>query len=429
MKSACVLLYFFVCVVLFPSIAESKTWALLTAGSNTWGNYRHQADICHAYQILHRNGIPDENIVVMMYDDIAHSNYNPTPGKVINKPKGPDVYHGVPKDYTGADVTPKTFMNVLKGNKDALNGVGSGKVIDSGPDDHVFVYFADHGAPGLLAFPDVAPVLTKKELLHTLKFMNEKKKYKQMVLYIEACESGSMFSNGGLPDNINIFATTAANPHESSYATYYDDKRETYLGDLYSIAWMENSDKSNLTKETLQQQFQKVKARTNLSHVQEYGQMDISPEPVIDYQGEGTGSWLPAKDTTEYPTTDAVPAPEVPAAILEHRLEKATSQKEKMTIEMELMSLLRERQKVRQTVERIAEMATHDEGQRFRVLEGTSGKVTQLDCHHEVVHAFSDTCFALGKSDAALRHVYVLANMCEENIPVPQILSAIKEAC
>lgn len=26
-------------------------WALLIAGSNGWGNYRHQADVCHAYQV------------------------------------------------------------------------------------------------------------------------------------------------------------------------------------------------------------------------------------------------------------------------------------------------------------------------------------------------------------------------------------------
>ena len=58
---------------------------------------------------------------------------------------------------------------------------------------------------------------------------------------------------------------------------------------------------------------------------------------------------------------------------------------------------LQERQRVRQTVERIAEMATHDEGQRFRVLEDTTGKVTELDCHKEVVHAFSEKCFPLGK--------------------------------
>lgn len=32
-----------------------------------------QADACHAYQIVHKNGIPDEQIVVMMYDDLAEN--------------------------------------------------------------------------------------------------------------------------------------------------------------------------------------------------------------------------------------------------------------------------------------------------------------------------------------------------------------------
>lgn len=32
-----------------------------------------KADVCHAYQIVHKNGIPDEQIVVMMYDDLAEN--------------------------------------------------------------------------------------------------------------------------------------------------------------------------------------------------------------------------------------------------------------------------------------------------------------------------------------------------------------------
>ena len=32
-----------------------------------------QADVCHAYQILHAHGVPDDHIVVMMYDDIANN--------------------------------------------------------------------------------------------------------------------------------------------------------------------------------------------------------------------------------------------------------------------------------------------------------------------------------------------------------------------
>lgn len=53
--------------------------------------------MCHAYQILKRGGLKDENIVVMMYDDIAKSELNPRKGIIINHPQGQDVYAGVPK--------------------------------------------------------------------------------------------------------------------------------------------------------------------------------------------------------------------------------------------------------------------------------------------------------------------------------------------
>ena len=33
----------------------------------------------------------------------------------------------------------------------------------SGPNDHVFVYFTDHGAPNLIAFPESVVSWTKKE--------------------------------------------------------------------------------------------------------------------------------------------------------------------------------------------------------------------------------------------------------------------------
>ncbi|KAL1277368.1 hypothetical protein QQF64_024041 [Cirrhinus molitorella] len=100
--------------------ANGKQWVMLVAGSNTWDNYRHQANVCHAYQIVHQNGIPDDQIVVMMYDDIAYNKNNPYPGNIINKPNGPNVYPGVPKDYTGEDVTPENFLAALKGDRCAV---------------------------------------------------------------------------------------------------------------------------------------------------------------------------------------------------------------------------------------------------------------------------------------------------------------------
>ncbi len=47
--------------------------------------------------MLHRGGVPDDHIVVMVYDDIANDFQNPHPGKLFNKPGGPDVYKGLPK--------------------------------------------------------------------------------------------------------------------------------------------------------------------------------------------------------------------------------------------------------------------------------------------------------------------------------------------
>lgn len=61
-------------------------WALLIAGSAGWGNYRHQADVCHSYQVLRRGGLRADHIVVMMYDDIASNFENPVPGKIFNRP-------------------------------------------------------------------------------------------------------------------------------------------------------------------------------------------------------------------------------------------------------------------------------------------------------------------------------------------------------
>lgn len=90
------------------------------------------------------------------------------------------------------DVTPANFLKILTGDASAMQGIGSGRVIArcvavfywqlwsvhlfatvrylllfyidlnnnevgdgvcSTSEDHIFVNFADHGAPGLIAFP------------------------------------------------------------------------------------------------------------------------------------------------------------------------------------------------------------------------------------------------------------------------------------
>lgn len=95
---------------IFLATCACVNWAVLIAGSNTWYNYRHQADVFHAYQMLVQKGFDTDHIIVFAYDDIANNTKNPFPGKVFNKPTyaspGIDVYQGVKIDYKGNDVTP-----------------------------------------------------------------------------------------------------------------------------------------------------------------------------------------------------------------------------------------------------------------------------------------------------------------------------------
>lgn len=84
---------------------------------------------------MRKSGIPEDHIITMMYDDVARHWFNPARGKLYNRPTpkgtpGVDVYAGCKIDYSGSAVTPKNFLNILKGDKSAIKG-GNGKVLNS----------------------------------------------------------------------------------------------------------------------------------------------------------------------------------------------------------------------------------------------------------------------------------------------------------
>eukprot|EP01063_Lacrimia_lanifica_P027612 TRINITY_DN389_c0_g1_i11.p2 TRINITY_DN389_c0_g1~~TRINITY_DN389_c0_g1_i11.p2 ORF type:complete len:426 (+),score=232.13 TRINITY_DN389_c0_g1_i11:64-1341(+) len=292
-------------LALCASMASAENYAVLVCGSNEYYNYRHHADVAHAYQVLTRGGVKAENIITMMYDDVPHSSENPYPGQLFNKPASTlaaanDVYASVKDhiDYKGADVTPANFLAVLTGDS---AGAGGKKVLQTGPEDNVFVNFADHGGPGIIGFPGNAGFMYEKDLIQALDTMYQKKMYKQLVFYLEACESGSMWVN--LPKDRNIYALSAANGEESSWGTYCDHpvvgKKNigTCLGDLFSVNWMEDDDVTDLSAETLQAQFNKVKKLTTKSHVLQWGQTSMGSEEASVF--EGTGKTAPSSVVSE----------------------------------------------------------------------------------------------------------------------------------
>jgi legumain len=420
-------------------------WAVLIAGSNGYYNYRHQADICHAYQIMKKGGLKDENIIVFMYDDIANHRENPRPGVIINHPQGGDVYAGVPKDYTGKEVNVKNFLAVLLGNKTAVTG-GSGKVVDSGPNDHIFVFYSDHGGPGVLGMPTY-PYLYGDDLVDVLKKKHAAGTYKSLVFYLEACESGSIFE-GLLPNDIGIYATTASNAEESSWGTYCPGEYpspppeyDTCLGDLYSIAWMEDSDVHNLRTESLKQQYDLVKKRAAApedsygygSHVMQYGSLDLNAEHLFLYIGSN-----PANDNTSFVEDNSLPslsrAVNQRDADLVYFWQKyrklAESAPEKNDARKELLEMMGHRSHIDNSVELIGNLLFgSSDGPMVLKTVRAAGEplVDDWSCLKSTVRAFESQCGSLAQY--GMKHMRSFANICNAGI-LPEVMAKVTaQAC
>ncbi|WKY09911.1 hypothetical protein Q1695_002342 [Nippostrongylus brasiliensis] len=408
-----------------PSLLQAppsgELYALLAAGSNGWYNYRHQADVAHAYHTLKNHGVKEENIIVMMYDDIANDEMNPYPGQLFNEPNGTDVYAGLKIDYKGDSVTPKNFLNVLMGKSDAVKG-GNGRVINSTKDDRIFVYFTDHGSIGLIAFPD--EILTAKQLNKALKRMHSEGRFSQLVFYLEACESGSMFARI-LKKDLNVYAVTAAGEDESSWGVYCDNDMDLpCLGDEFSVNWMDDSDKEDLNKETLDKQFEIVREETKNSGVHHYGDLSLAKEPVSWFQGQVQAPAMTASNfKKEQKQGVAWPSRDVELMHLQTQSALKIG-----NVEKRIAEIMKERKDIESVFVSLVNKLVSDPVERERVFNERN-VVEDEDCHDVVVRTFDVLCIDVNKFDYALKHVNVLNNLCTKLSDPATIIKAMTETC
>jgi len=170
----------------------------------------------------------------------------------------------------------------MRGEESGLNLSKSSnatkKVLKTNENSHLFLFFSDHGAPGHVMFPNTK--LFADELNDTLQYMYDKQMYQEFVIFIEACESGSMFQNIDLA-SINAWALTATNATNPSYGTYCYPHEQingthmyTCLGDLFSVSWMEYLEQNEKMLQTmsLQEFYKVINERTSeKSDVMEFG--------------------------------------------------------------------------------------------------------------------------------------------------------------
>lgn len=231
----------FIILSIFWSGVCCDLFALLWAGIFPYDDlgYAAEASMYQAYHQLIQNGVNPENIITFGMDIAAHNKKNPYPGQVFAYPGGPNVYEGFKFDYIFRDNTPENIIKVL--NNEDMTGIGSGRTFKTTSEDDILIASFNHGGPECLAFiydeywMD-CKYLISQDLATNLTQMYKKGLYRDIVFFMTACQSGSMFFPI-MNQTQHVYALTAAPPPFDAIACYNDNGSIPYMNSCFAKWW------------------------------------------------------------------------------------------------------------------------------------------------------------------------------------------------
>jgi len=254
----CLLVFAVLAAVAFAAVPNwYNSWAVLVAGEAGYENYGTQSSMYKVFQLLRAAGIAEDRIITFFADDIAYNDSNPYPGQVFNEEYheggvNENVYANMVKDYTGKDASPENFVKAMTG---VPTSAGSGKILRSGENDNVFVFYVGSASQyGDLDFP-YGVQLTRDVVSEMVQNMTDNKMYNKLWWISDTDYSASTFykylfyqkdalfitaTNGYKQDNkfcirdpfIHAYAARCWTHH---FTTYLQDKGlDISIEDLYA---------------------------------------------------------------------------------------------------------------------------------------------------------------------------------------------------
>ncbi|KAI4382637.1 hypothetical protein MLD38_008575 [Melastoma candidum] len=336
---------------------KGTKWAILVAASPDL-----EANVCEAYRIMKNCGLNDDNILV--FRDVEDDPDDmPSHGVIPDEP--------IPVDYT---TTHATIHRILKAAllADATPLVsGSGKLLESCSDDHIFLYYVSHDTTGLLRPMRVAEKVVANELTFILGEMDTKRRYKSMVVYVEA---DSSLSEGSLPSDIRIYARTFADHHGNVYRRVGDfPANKDRFEDLTGTTLTEESyEHGGMTTTSLVRLQNSLIRNTPRIHVMRYGDGTTSELYVSTYfrwqpegrEGEGCRvpmSLIPSDCTLLYYHMTVEEAP--------------VGSEERIRAEEELEGEFERRRKMDFTLDKMVKGMCGPEMDAYSILDRSAGHV------------------------------------------------------
>ena len=401
-------------------VALCDTHAVLIAGSKSYKNYRHQSDVFTMYQILRARGVPDKNIIIFAYDDIATCKSNPHPGQVVNEQDGVNVYPGHNRvDYHGRDVNTENIFRCLLGVSKKRNLASTSK-------DDVLIFFSDHGAPGALALPHRGEnsKLFANELNEVINTMQKRGKFGRLLFVVEACESGSV---GEVIECKNVLTITASNAMESSRAFKWDDDHSTFLSNLFTFRVFQGLEDNKVV--SVNDLFSHAKSETARSEVCYFGDKSILNCPLGNFFGKETGNPSPLKNHKKYNEGkntaggDGVRAWDVFPAILRKMHRRTTDPNMKNVIEASLKLEQARRKRAGAKFNRLmARMAPGLASKNSKARQHV--KIKDWKCYKSVMLGVEEKLGGLDEN--SYKHCWKLAKLCNKYHDPNQILANFK---
>ena len=213
--------------------------------SRFWFNYRHLANTLSLYRTVKRLGIPDNQIILMLPDDMACNPRNSFPGSVFNdKSRLLDLYDdkgvlenlgmgGIEVDYRGNEVTVENFIRLLTDRWPSSHP--HSKRLMTGPQSNILIYMTGHGGNEFLKFQD-SEEISSFDLADAFEQMYEKKRYHEMLFMIDTCQANTMYDAFYSP---GVLATGSSARDQSSYSHHADQDVGVAVIDRWTYYYLE----------------------------------------------------------------------------------------------------------------------------------------------------------------------------------------------
>lgn len=237
---------------------KDKLYALIVATSSGWNNYRHQANAYAMYQLLKKNGVDDDHILLIAEDDIARNPQNPKPGFIQSSLSDENLYDGIKVDYRLSEVPFEKLTNIVTAQF-------SDPSITSA--HHLLVYWAGHGEPEGPRWGD--KVIPPSQVADFFQALYKTRSYIKAFVAMETCYAGQVGKACYDKKVPYLLCMTAANENETSKASMTDASGQVWISNSFTDNLLQQLASGN-DKLTFYDLYNKVYSRTIGSHVSVY---------------------------------------------------------------------------------------------------------------------------------------------------------------